>query len=1383
MATLKLSNDFSKGLLKNFNNLKHDKDFYSFAFNISPVDNILDRTTKQNEKSDTIKLSLHSQDYYIVGEQHLGRDEYVFFISDLEGSGFNQILLVKDNTITVKYDSIELNISPENIIKSTYRVNLRGERLIYFVDGYNDDRVINIDTLELTDLVNSFSLNPVYGTIPELSSTVISNGGFLKAGEYSILVSFKDKNLKQSLEKSQLNNIPIGDGDYEEFSKINTNTLDPYELIKFQNDAYNTSVKGLTGGERTNKSIEITIKDLNSDNYPFLDIYIIRRESTDTEVLLLEDYPSSKIITITGGEDFQSLGNELSSIIVSNINYNRSHSITQFNNRLVRGNVFLTENQESFQEIANNITVTFKTQEVRAVRNLNGYDTIAQATGKLEYPSVYRNFMGSMKSFNMSPNYLANSNNKELPLQYDRGTFMRDEVYALGVYFELEDGSFTDVFHIPGRALNTFPNNGPQSGNSESGRQLTSSNKSTYDSANFPNTNIPYWEETNTSVLSVDRGQLGYYRTDSSYPKGYNFPTDGEKDSNGDSYIRHHRMPSEKLVPSFKLKEENSDIGKPNTLYKVNILLEFRLPDIPVEILGKIKNVFYTSAKRTETNKKVIGHGLAYRMSNSNITGDNTIYSSFDLSAPFMRFGEPSSEHKLNNSFYEFISPEIDYKFKESSVNGYKIKPNYLVSSRTLYFSRAEYQDLDSLRSLVINPKVSNDNYKEAFVGSHSYYSNITSLNSFKQFDLLGVSFSDSNSQGSLNGSYVSRIGGQNSLVIRVEDPNPNTNMGYTESDLGVSSFYHLCNQTGSETKFEDYYDSNMLCTILTNNTNIFYNINSLEYNTLFKYEYGIQTISTVFGDAYIENHKSKKSSKRILDSLTLGDDYPSDYVYIHEAEDKDEYGLTVATQAINVNNYIEFPVNTFINIRMAQETENTNPYLKILNSIHPVEEANKYADQYIEYIIDPVFLRQDSIVPMFANSVKVDNIGKRSRLNSRIVYSELQNLESEADSYRDTKANNYKDLPSHKGFITSMFEYNGNLYAVTRDSIFILYASQSQLQVSSGEQITIGTGDFLSGGMQELVSSENGFGGSSSKLGVVETPYGVIVVDILRDRILRISNDGVEDLNNSGLNEIFKTEFIEKLNLDFDNPLLSQGVTVGFDPKLHRILITSNKFKTLGTLYNPLEKDYNNSAKYENKSFTISYDPLLKTWISYHDYFPRRYIQGDSEILLNKKDLNTFDNNYKGDFIIETVFNEHPKDNKVFDSLEFGLVSEENQEINKKFFEKLIAYNDNQTTGEILFSNNNIAKREDLFKINGLLNISKDIFPIKLFNGDWNSIKDNFFIDKVINTNIIDNNKHWYNKNRLRSPYLKVRLFGDKDDKSKKILNYMNANVRNSIR
>lgn len=1374
---MKLSNDFSKGLLKNFNNLKHDKDFYSFALNISPVENLLDRTTKQNENTLKPYLSLHTSDYYIVGEEWLGKDEYVFFISDKEGTGFNQILLVSNNTITVKYDNLGLNISPKHPIKSTYRINHKGERIIYFVDGYNDDRVINIDTIELTDLVGSLAINPSYDiSNPELSTKVISGGGVLLAGEYSVLISFKDKNKKTSLERAQANNIPIEQGNYYEDEGLSYTPLSADNIAKYIQISADNSVKGSSGESgRTDKSIQIEILGLDLDLYPTLDIYLVRRTATDVEVLMLEDFKSSKLINISGGEDFENLGSELSTVIVNTINYNKSHAITQYNNRLIRANTYSENANSDFQEIANNIEVTFRVQEVKSSIAVSDITPLALDNGSAKISSRIRNKMSFMESYNLDPSYLANSNNKDNPDQ-DKGTFLRDEVYALGVYFELKDGSFTDVFHIPGRALNTFPSTAPVLGEDETGLDLNQ-NRNTFDSANYTQDGEtkPRWQFVNTATLLGNSGNLGYYRTDTTYPKGYKFPTDGEKDSLGDSYIRHHRMPSESLVPSFRYIKDS--YNNYTTLIKSNIILDFKLPNIPQNIKENIKNVFYTSARRSEFDKKVIGNGLSYRMSYREDDSSTSIFNSFDLSKPLsLTDSEFPVEFKLYSNYFQFISPDTDFKFKESSLNGYLIKPNYLIRSRTLYLARTTPEtgsDFTGLAGRYSNWKVATDTYEESFIANHSFYGDVRMPDSFKQFKIESIGFYDGNSKTTFDSRLLDLTGGQNTVILKAT-----SDSGYFEyspSNFDLTSFYDLIGVQGSLIG-EDraYYDSSMLCTILTNNTNIFSNILNLEYDTLVKDTHNeLSERTLVYGDAFIDNHISKRSQaleasfNHPVNGLSTFTSIINDFVKSTTAQD-----LVLANVIIS-NNYIKFPVTSRINLRLAQEDSETNDYNKILSAENPSDEALNYASKIVDYKIDRVYYSKDSVVPLFARNIKVEDLLTRSRLYNRVVYSEPQNFESEIDSYRDTLANNYKDIPSNKGQISNLFIQDNNLYIVTRDSIFIMFASQSQLQVSSGEQISVGMGDFLSGGIQELMTTEGGYGGSSSKEGLLETPHGVFIVDILRDKIFRLSSqEGLEDINTFGIQEQFGVSALNFLDEEgFDNPLLEKGVTVGYDPRLQRVLIT-----------------FNNKEGSVNKSFTASFDPLLKSWISYHDYFPRRYIQATKELILNIKDLDKFNTEeYKGNFIIETVFNEAAKDNKVFDSLEFEVSSENTTgEITRDFFDKLIAYNDTQSTGEVKLNfgtNYTFKEFPNKYNFNQLLDISKDVVPIKLFKDDWDSIKDVYPIDKVVDNNSLDLNKPWYNRGRLRSTYLKVRVFGIPSKKSKIILNYINANIRPSIR
>src|SRR5690606_14592566 len=115
------------------------------------------------------------------------------------------------------------------------------------------------------------------------------------------------------------------------------------------------------------------------------------------------------------------------------------------------------------------------------------------------------------KKTGINASYLTNTANVEVSSK----TFMRDEIYSLGISFELNDGSETAVFHIPGRIQNNIDIQVNKIG--EFNKQLNSSNINTWDNL---------WRTKNTATLNTvdNTGDLAYWRSGEVYPDGYNFP-------------------------------------------------------------------------------------------------------------------------------------------------------------------------------------------------------------------------------------------------------------------------------------------------------------------------------------------------------------------------------------------------------------------------------------------------------------------------------------------------------------------------------------------------------------------------------------------------------------------------------------------------------------------------------------------------------------------------------------------------------------------------------------------------------------------------------------------------------------------------------------------
>src|SRR5690606_29558971 len=151
-------------------------------------------------------------------------------------------------------------------------------------------------------------------------------------------------------------------------------------------------------------------------------------------------------------------------------------------------------------------------------------------------------------------------------------------------------------------------------------------------------------------------------------------------------------------------------------------------------------------------------------------------------------------------------------------------------------------------------------------------------------------------------------------------------------------------------------------------------------------------------------------------------------------------------------------------------------------------------------------------------------------------------------------------------------------------------------------------------------------------------------------------------------------------------------------------------------------------------------------------------------------------------------MFNEHQGQNKVFDSLQFDITSEtSNKEITEDFFNEIIVYTQNQSTGLISlnkdYPNNNIVKHNEYWNFSKLLDVTEDKLNKKLFISDWDVIKGDYYIDKVVNENDIDRNKAWYKKRRFKNKHLNVRLIKDNILNNKFNINFMIANFRPSVR
>lgn len=234
------------------------------------------------------------------------------------------------------------------------------------------------------------------------------------------------------------------------------------------------------------------------------------------------------------------------------------------------------------------------------------------------------------------------------------------------------------------------------------------------------------------------------------------------------------------------------------------------------------------------------------------------------------------------------------------------------------------------------------------------------------------------------------------------------------------------------------------------------------------------------------------------------------------------------------------------------------------------------------------------------------------------------------------------------------------------------------------------------------------------------------------------------------------------------------------------------------------------NQNYFENKSWTISYSFNSDSWISWHSYLPNYYIGSQNSFYScyynsfgiwrhNREDkFQTFYTFFKP-FIIEMVKVSNPLEDSITEDLTLQtkalrwndslreFVDEQDVTFNKitvsntkqcsgeqrmviKDLQPRVSWYSNQTkniAGEIILER---AKKN--WNINALRDFVVD-YSVPLFNSSWNSIKADYYIDKVVNPVAVSFAKLWQDRQSFRDKFIVFRLKFDTFDSVNLILNY----------
>jgi len=272
-----------------------------------------------------------------------------------------------------------------------------------------------------------------------------------------------------------------------------------------------------------------------------------------------------------------------------------------------------------------------------------------------------------------------------------------------------------------------------------------------------------------------------------------------------------------------------------------------------------------------------------------------------------------------------------------------------------------------------------------------------------------------------------------------------------------------------------------------------------------------------------------------------------------------------------------------------------------------------------------------------------------------RLIYSLQAKQEAKKDFWRVFLANNYKDFKTKVNVIKPINKSGAIIFFPYQSPQ--MFQGVDQLQTDLGVKVTIGDGGLFNQPFQNIVNSDlsNEHGSSESARSVVNTPMGLFYISQAQGKIFHYTGR-LDNISNVGMKQWFNKYLPSQLikqfpELEFsklsDNPVVGIGCQSIFDPNYNIVYFTKKDYRVkeryldqnsrLGFVVfengNFLFKRSATSAGFlisigdptffEDASWTVSYDPKIKAWISFHDWHPELVLPSINNFLTTKTDTN----------------------------------------------------------------------------------------------------------------------------------------------------------------
>jgi hypothetical protein len=258
-----------------------------------------------------------------------------------------------------------------------------------------------------------------------------------------------------------------------------------------------------------------------------------------------------------------------------------------------------------------------------------------------------------------------------------------------------------------------------------------------------------------------------------------------------------------------------------------------------------------------------------------------------------------------------------------------------------------------------------------------------------------------------------------------------------------------------------------------------------------------------------------------------------------------------------------------------------------------------------------------------------------------RILYSLPQTFESAKDSWFVYLANNYKEFKDQVSGVKN-FARTG-AFITFKNSSPIVFQGIDQLQTEGGVKVTLGDGGLFNQSPQSMSVADTPYeyGSCQNKHSVIATPDGMYYISQNQGKIFKFT-DSLDEVSQLGLKWWFVLYLPYKLTEDFpdypyqDNPVAGIGCQSIYNNRDSIVYFCKKDYKLrpefVGrTIYDECSNRFivDKRAKFKlgdpllfyNASWTVSFDPKSKFFISFHDWHPDLLMPSKNTFLSIKAD------------------------------------------------------------------------------------------------------------------------------------------------------------------